>query len=217
MPLFTACWLFCCGHAALLFVGEMRAWGDFRDLNRCIWRDAYDEIIQSTSNPTLWRTIRKSPYTFLRIVGVIFLVNFIILGQKYTFDGSALSIFFIFFILWLWIGEKLSDVPLIQKRRNKITQLIIIFAPIAIAFFLALGYDNAITQASNIDATGLVTLNNNDKLSVNIMRSFDSGLLFKDPIKKEMAFLPWSEIRRIDMPYKQKLFYKGFITIGKDQ
>jgi hypothetical protein len=58
--------LFCCGHAALLFVGEMRAWGDFSDLNRCIWRDAYIELTVSANIRCLLFIIFSQPIDKIR-------------------------------------------------------------------------------------------------------------------------------------------------------
>lgn len=169
-----------------------------------------EEIAQSTPNPEKTKQRRELPFRIAEWTSIIAVALFILFGQQYY--RSLTTIFTMFMVFWFFIGRKLSDHPRIMERRSLWLKLVIVFAPIIIAFVFARGYDDATLVITQTTPNSIVYLSDKEKISGVTLRNFEKGILIRKLDSTKLTFLPWSDILSIDTQF-ERTYYRGLICI----
>ena len=158
-----------------------------------------EEIIESSSNPTLVRRFRNSPPYVMAVVGLLITVPWILFGETF-FDGLliGLAIWWCIFVVWAF------DHPTVQQRTVWWVRLMY-FVPAAalVIFFMGSSTSKRTHATYTIHTTSSVQ-------NVEILRVFERWLLVRKD--HQISWIPLSDINRMKLVRTPKSFV-GFACL----
>jgi len=156
----------------------------------------------------LWRKISPRTFWLLFFIGLIsigIVILFLIFGQTLLppliFFAAVMNIWF---NLNMWLMDRDKD----KSKIKILLRILIIFVPIFLFGFFWVGYSGSLSQLFQKNYDSIVyTKDNVQGFEAVFIRSLDDGVYVKKVNDKNLTFLPWSEVKRLDRQYKKRIFH----------
>ncbi|MBS0245171.1 MAG: hypothetical protein JSR61_01015 [Proteobacteria bacterium] len=164
-------------------------WAPFAALTAAGWLN-YDWIWKATPRP------RKGDWPSWIVPALIILIP--ALSFFFLKEGPPTFYFMLFLYGWLLYSEKfIKGHDNTEPFFKELLKLARIAVPICAGLY-TLGYTNAKSDLTTIDGAYIMELRGQDKPVLRIpLRSFDKGVLVRDPIENRIIFINWSDVRSI--------------------
>jgi len=162
-----------------------------------------EEIVQTAKKPERLRKFRKSPVIAFKILALIIVASFLLMGDIYR---GLLPIALI--ICWAMFSEWANSAPLIKIRRSETTKKLFYWLPMVFFFVFFLGYNKASDLASDeVPHFKLILTDGKHAIEVNVVRHVEKGTLVIQPKTRRLSLISWSEVSNLESsePYKPYL------------
>jgi hypothetical protein len=157
-----------------------------------------DEIVAASPNPGRTRRFRLSGDLAPLVVAALIIAKYLLLGGtpyrwEFAFGAAAL---WSLFLRWVYAH------PRIHAQSTPITFVTLFFGGLlAIVAVNRGGADADMAMATKHSTRMIIVKDEPRALEVTFFRSFEKGVLVKQPKEPHVEFIFWSEVERVKVPY----------------
>jgi len=154
------------------------------------------EILQSTSNPTLTKKRRDEPWRFIGYISILQITLYFLIGEpSFTLNPYTFSIAWIIFSIWV------QDHPRLIVRRPFVVRFLATLLPAIAIWFYLTGSTEAARLFDKSAPTTHLTNSSDAVESVVLLRQLDKGILVRTS-NGSITFIPWDAVKKIESPGK---------------
>lgn len=166
-----------------------------------------EELIQRSENPEKTRKFRNSPHKLMPVVIILIIVFYVLFGEGFN-NSIKIPLIFCWIIFAAWANNHHR----IQERRSLVFRIIIFFLPpiMMILFFMG---QNSFDNITTSKPQNTLYLSGSPEVSIHIgiLKNLEKGILIYEHKSKTIQFIEWSNVKKIERPYKKKHF-RGLLS-----
>ena len=175
-----------------------------------------DEIIASSPRPYITRIFRASPYIFIALLGVYFVISWLLFGSKYTpIEFLLFGLIIVWFIFCRWVFSH----PVVREHHSDLFVRLFFWIPPILILIFSWGYTSAPNDISRERTNYTISVNSSNSSStksseIHLIRTFGEWILI-DQNQERVSWVRLSEIVKLEL-IEEKRQFPGMVCVFFD-